>query len=124
MPQKTAGNIFPETRGCLYGGARLLEKTPAYRGAITGRRMQGHMPISGIKLRHRPDHLWRSIQFYQVLLRTGAAESQDRCFAVWALKASKVSLLITCSMRQASSAATSGLTPRVTSQSEKRVWRS
>lgn len=42
----------------------------------------------------------------------------------WRLSASKVSLLITCSMRQASSAAICGSTPIVVSQLEMRVCRS
>lgn len=45
------------------------------------------------------------------------------CF-VCLLMASKLSLLMTCSMRQASCTAVSGSTPRVISQSDKRVWRS
>ena len=40
------------------------------------------------------------------------------------LMAAKLSALISCSIRQASSAATSGFTPRLMSQPEIREWRS
>lgn len=54
----------------------------------------------------------------------GKWDQSEKCGSTAFLMAAKLSLLITCSIRQASSSAVFASTPRLISQPDKKLWRS